>query len=113
VSMAWIRKTYGVPAKRGGRVLYTGSGRAEYGTIKSARGRRLNIQLDGTKHTMPFHPTWSLSYIADSPTPPDPGHGREGELPANPEAMRDPARGLDAAIDAHLRESDKRAVADG
>jgi len=29
------------------------------------------------------------------------------------EAMRDPARGLDAAIDAHLRESDKRAVADG
>jgi len=77
VSMAWIRKTYGVPAKRGGRVLYTGSGRAEYGTIKSARGRRLNIQLDGTKHTMPFHPTWSLSYIADSPTPPDPGHGRE------------------------------------
>jgi len=35
------------------------------------------------------------------------------EAAAALEAMRDPARGLDAAIDAHLRESDKRAVADG
>lgn len=78
MSMVRIRKIYGVPAKRGGRVLFTGSGRAEYGTIKSARGGYLNIQLDGAKHTMPFHPTWSLSYIADSPTPPDPGHEQEG-----------------------------------
>lgn len=75
--MARIRKIYGVPAKRGGRVMFTGGGRVEYGTIKSARGRYLYIQLDGTKRSMPFHPTWSLSYIADSPTPPAPGHERE------------------------------------
>ena len=57
MSMAYIRKTYGVPAKRGGRVEYTGEGRAEYGTIKSANGAHLAIKLDGVKHTMPFHPT--------------------------------------------------------
>ncbi|KAF1698315.1 hypothetical protein CSC62_05240 [Pseudoxanthomonas jiangsuensis] len=67
--MAWVRRNYRVPAKRGGRVLYTGCGRAEYGTIKSASNGRLNVQLDGVKHTMPFHPTWELSYIPDYPTP--------------------------------------------
>lgn len=76
--MAWIRRNYRVPAKRGGRVLYTGCGRAEYGTIKSASSGRLNVQLDGAKHAMPFHPTWELCYIPDSPTPPAPGHEREG-----------------------------------
>lgn len=63
MSMAYIRKTYGVPAKRGGRVEYTGEGRAEYGTIKSANGAHLAIKLDGVKHTMPFHPTWCLRYL--------------------------------------------------
>ena len=61
--MAWVRKHYGVPAKRGMRVLYTGNGAPEYGTIRSvACGGHLNIQLDGIRHTMPFHPTWELSY---------------------------------------------------
>ncbi|WKN20867.1 hypothetical protein [Azotobacter vinelandii] len=63
MSMAWVRKTYGVPAKRGMRVLYTGDGRREYGTIRSAKGGHLSIQLDGVGHTMPFHPTWRLEYM--------------------------------------------------
>jgi hypothetical protein len=63
MSMEWIRKNYGVPAKRGGRVEYTGEGRPELGTIRSARGSHLQIQLDGVKHTMPFHPTWRLRYL--------------------------------------------------
>lgn len=61
--MVWIRKCYGVPAKRGCRVLYTGGGQSELGTIRSASGGRLNIQLDGVRHTMPFHPTWELQYL--------------------------------------------------
>lgn len=61
--MAWIRKNYAVPAQRGGRVEYTGNGRSEFGTIRRASGGRLYIQLDGIKHTMPFHPTWCLRYI--------------------------------------------------
>lgn len=67
-TMAWVRKSYGVPAKRGMRVLYTGCGRTEFGTIRSAaRGGHLNIQLDGIRHTMPFHPTWELAYQPAEP----------------------------------------------
>jgi hypothetical protein len=66
VSMAYVRRYYSVPAKRGGRVEYTGCGRKELGTIRSARGARLMIQLDGVKHAMPFHPTWELRYL-DAP----------------------------------------------
>lgn len=63
MSMAWVRGYYGVPAKRGGRVEYTGEGKPELGTICSASNGRLNIRLDGTKHAMPFHPLWELRYL--------------------------------------------------
>ena len=63
MSMAWIRKTYGVPAKRGGRVEYTGDGKSELGTITSARHGYINIRLDGHIDPYPFHPTWKLSYL--------------------------------------------------
>ena len=65
MGMSDIRRTRGVPAKRGMRVIYTGSGVQEYGTIKSARGGYLRILLDGYKHSMSFHPTWELEYIKD------------------------------------------------
>lgn len=63
MSMAWVRKNYNVPAIRGGRVIYEGCGREEYGTIVSATQGRLNIRLDGQKHPNPFHPTWKLRYL--------------------------------------------------
>lgn len=63
MSMAWVRKYYGVPAKRGGRVEYTGYGRSQLGTIVSASNGRLNIRLDGVKHATPFHPTCDLRYL--------------------------------------------------
>lgn len=62
MSMSYIRKYYGVPAKRGGRVEYFGV----RGTIISARGHHLNVLLDGSKCAMPFHPTWSLKYLDES-----------------------------------------------
>jgi hypothetical protein len=62
-NMDWVRRAYDVPAKRGMRVKYTGEGRDELGTIRSASNGRLNIQLDGVKHTMPFHPLWKLEYL--------------------------------------------------
>lgn len=62
-SMGHIRKLYGVPAKRGGRVIYTGNGKREFGTIRSARYCRLKIQFDGCNHTRSFHPTWELEYL--------------------------------------------------
>lgn len=63
MSMAWIRKTYGVPAKRGGRVAYTGDGKRELGTITGARHGYINVRLDGEEHPGPFHPTWELHYL--------------------------------------------------
>lgn len=63
----YIRKTYSVPAKRGGRVEYMGDGCSKLGTIKSASGAHLMILLDGSKHAMPFHPTWELRYLDGAP----------------------------------------------
>ena len=62
MSMANIRKTRGVPCKRGGRVTYTGSISPQRGTIKSASEGYLMILLDGDKYTKTFHPTWELQY---------------------------------------------------
>ncbi len=65
MTIAWIRRTYGVPARVGGRVEYTGEGpdKPELGTITSASGGHLRIRLDGQKHSLPFHPTWRLRYL--------------------------------------------------
>lgn len=68
MTLAWIRKWYRVPAKRGGRVEYTGCGRKEMGTICGASGSHLSVRLNGVKHSMPFHPTWELRYL-DAGTP--------------------------------------------
>ena len=58
-AMEYIRKTYGVPAKRGGRVELRGVS----ATIKSAQGGRLRILKDGEKHIVIVHPTWEIKYL--------------------------------------------------
>lgn len=63
MTMAWVRKSYGVPAKRGGRVEYTGNGKSEFGTIIGVAGAHLRIRLDGAGRSLPFHPTWKLRYL--------------------------------------------------
>ena len=62
-NMERIRKWYGVPAKRGGRIIYTGNGHREFGTIRGARSIYLKIQLDGHKNATIFHPTWCIEYL--------------------------------------------------
>jgi len=79
VSIEWIRKNYGVPAKRGMRVEYTGDGKPELGTICGARGAHLSIRMDSVKHAMPFHPTWKLRYL-DAERPDDTLGYAKGEL---------------------------------
>ncbi|MGW8422830.1 hypothetical protein [Comamonas sp. HJ-2] len=63
MSMAQVRRMYGVPAMRGGRVEYTGCGQPEQGVITGSDGARLRIRLDGHKHSHPFHPRWKLRYL--------------------------------------------------
>jgi hypothetical protein len=71
MSMEYIRDAYGVPAKRGGRVKFTGGDAETTGTITGARGHYLRIRLDGHKRTMSYHPTWEIEYTA----PNDQGSG--------------------------------------
>lgn len=66
-AMEWVRKAYGVPANKGGRVEYTGRGKPEHGTITRASGGYLCIRLDGAKHSLPYHPTWKLRYLPEEP----------------------------------------------
>lgn len=67
MSMQKIRDSYGVPAKRGGRVEYTGNGRNVPGQITGAKGALLRVRLDGDKFSILFHPTWQLRYLEDKP----------------------------------------------
>lgn len=69
MSMAYIRETYGVPAKRGGRVEYLASdGELMEGTITGSSGAYLLVRLDGAKYSGRYHPTWALKYLPDGPT---------------------------------------------
>jgi hypothetical protein len=63
MSLDYIRKAYGVPAERGGRVEYTGDGSARLGTISGASGSRIRIRLDGETRLGLYHPTWELRYL--------------------------------------------------
>ena len=50
MSMDYIRRTYGVPAKRGGMVRYTNTdnGAVTEGRITGARGPWLRVRFPGT-----------------------------------------------------------------
>lgn len=67
MSLLAIRKHYGVPAKRGGRIRYDGEaeGGPLTGTIMSASGCYLRVHFDGERpslrHTL--HPTWCVTYL--------------------------------------------------
>ncbi|ATE84623.1 hypothetical protein phi2LM21_p06 [Sinorhizobium phage phi2LM21] len=66
MSLSYIRAYYRVPAKRGGRVEYTGDPRInQQGKITGARGARLLIRLDGETRPSVFHPTWEIRYLQE------------------------------------------------
>jgi hypothetical protein len=68
MSMDYIRKTYGVPAKRGSAVLYSPPNeKPRRGRILGADGTYLRVQLEARpgmvqKPTV-HHPTWHLEYL--------------------------------------------------
>ena len=63
MSLDYVRKYYKVPAKRGGRIEYTGEKVPRLGTICGANGAHLSIRLDGEKYASKFHPRWELRYL--------------------------------------------------
>lgn len=71
MSIEQIRQSRRVPAKIGGRVIYSGSqdGAPRNGTIVGTHAGYLKIRLDGDKHAGNYHPTWKLEYVATDKTP--------------------------------------------
>lgn len=62
-NMEYVRKTYDVPAKVGGRVEYLYVEPPLEGTIVGATNSgRLRIRIDGKPKAWTFHPTWMLRY---------------------------------------------------
>jgi hypothetical protein len=63
MSMDYIRRTYGVPARRGGRIAFTTAAKAAQGSIVGARGQYLRVRMDGSGMTHSLHPTWMVVYL--------------------------------------------------
>lgn len=63
MSLEYIQTYYGVPARIGGKVEYTGDGSSQRGTITGTQNAHLMIRLDGRHDASPFHPTWELRYL--------------------------------------------------
>jgi hypothetical protein len=61
--MDYIRRRYGVPAKRGARVHFTEAEKAVRGTIIGSRGAYLRVRWDESGLTHMMHPTWMLVYV--------------------------------------------------
>lgn len=59
--LEYIRKTYNVPAKIGGRIKY----KSRPGTIVGVRGPHLRIGLDGEDVIRSYHPTWEIEYCPE------------------------------------------------
>jgi hypothetical protein len=57
VSADYVRRRYGVPAKRGGRVTVDG----RPGVLASFT-HRIHVRFDGDRLTTPCHPTWRVVY---------------------------------------------------
>jgi hypothetical protein len=65
-SLNYVRETYGVPVKRGQRVLHDSR---EWGVVTSGDGARVRVRFDGERHSSPCHPL-SLDY-GDGVSPAD------------------------------------------
>lgn len=72
MSMQRIRKSYGVPAKRGMRITFRGKPCTISGTTRGAT--YLTIRFDGSNTSHRIHPTWEVEY----PTTAIPTSIREG-----------------------------------
>lgn len=64
MSLESIATMYRVPAKKGGRVRYTGGVAQKTGTITGCRCAYLRIKMDDGETGL-YHPTWEIEYLPD------------------------------------------------
>lgn len=64
MSAKYVRDTYGVPAKRGGRIRFTWGGwhGSPLGTIVSFPGQYIRVRMDDGG-VYQLHPTWEVEYL--------------------------------------------------
>jgi len=62
MSLKYIRTHYGVPAKKGMKVIFNG----QSGHITGAKGAHLRIRFEEEKDRRTFHPTWEMWYVTES-----------------------------------------------
>lgn len=63
MGLKYIRDYYGVPAKRGVIIEYTGGESPSRGVIVGARAAYLRIRMDGEKLAKNYHPDWKIRYL--------------------------------------------------
>lgn len=63
MSMEYIRNFYSVPAKRGGRIRFTGWSTPREGKIVGSRQQYLLVRFDHLKRPQTLHPTWEVTYL--------------------------------------------------
>lgn len=79
-SAEYVRSRYGVPAKRGGFVRFTGDPAGEkYAKIVGFNNGRLRVRFEDEKHISTLHPTWEVEYLPAEP--PMYGPWSAGRLP--------------------------------
>ena len=77
MSMEYIRKTYGVPAKRGARIEFTDTcGKVHEGRIVGSRGCYLRADMPTIRGgTVTLHPTSDVRYLPNDDADPQARHG--------------------------------------
>jgi hypothetical protein len=70
-SFDYVRRAYGVPAKRGLRVTVDG----RPGVITRGYGGRIRVRFDGERRSVKCHPTWRVDYDPAPPSPEEPSRG--------------------------------------
>ena len=78
MAIGYIRSTYGVPAKRGVSVKFTGNPHKcpQLGTITGSHGQYLKVRMDGDHETGSYHPTWRMEYLVPNTQAERPGMAR-------------------------------------
>lgn len=57
-SLDYVRRYYGVDARRGMRVAVDG----RPGVLTTGAGHYIRVRFDGERHSVPCHPTWRVDY---------------------------------------------------
>ena len=69
MGLSYIRATYGVPAKRGVRIAFTGDGARKTGVITSAHHGTIRVRGHGARKVVCLHPTWEVRYLGPGDIP--------------------------------------------